>query len=502
MIPVGAIVGGILAARAIMNANQRGQMGAPPPREPQILWLFFVYIVLVPMAAVLAVMIPASPLTAIICIPALLAMLTVIAPWPLARALLVPLGLYRLAYYVTHVSDVTWRADRKGGAALAAAWAILRKKTHDEAAAEWVMSKLEENTPLRGGGLCAIALLSASRGDLDGARQIFRSLDKLDERIVPGTARRIAREWLATDAASRGEWHEVAELGQSLRQSGRSAWFLSAVAQSLLLEPMSPGKLGLWLRWALAPRRRKLLPLVRRALMALDGAFIEIDGDQPLMPETPTDADALGTALALHAAMLSRPLDRLKPEDVRALGAAWDAALEGRALEQKMLERATVIGATNAQATITRFREAIEEDLAELVLAGGVTIRDLGTGEVAERVRRRVRDRLLCDVEAASDAIRRRVNEKRALPVGDEWREWTALREAYERGVRLSGDDFRRLAFLKVHPDACSLAVWLFNERNERPIANGIFRFLLEEATRLDDQRAITLQTKNVDCGI
>jgi len=69
-------------------------------------------------------------------------------------------------------------------------------------------------------------------------------------------------------------------------------------------------------------------------------------------------------------------------------------------------------------------------------------------------------------------------------------------------GVASAGDDFRRLAFLKVHTDACGLACWLFNERTQRPLGNAIFKWLLAEAVALDDARAIALQTKNVDCGV
>ena len=59
----------------------------------------------------------------------------------------------------------------------------------------------------------------------------------------------------------------------------------------------------------------------------------------------------------------------------------------------------------------------------------------------------------------------------------------------------------RRLAFVKVYPDACSYAVWLFNDQHQRPLGNAIFRWLLGEATALDDTRAVALMTKNAACG-
>jgi hypothetical protein len=162
-----------------------------------------------------------------------------------------------------------------------------------------------------------------------------------------------------------------------------------------------------------------------------------------------------------------------------------------------------VLGASGAASVLERVRASVEEDLAAAVLASGMALRDLhGKGEMASRVRARLRDRLLSEVEALADAIRRRVDDRRALPAPDEWREWCNLCAVYERNVRSAGDDVRRLAFVKVYPDGVSYAVWLYNDRQQRPLGNAIFRWLLAEATALDDTRAIALLTKNVACGV
>jgi hypothetical protein len=68
--------------------------------------------------------------------------------------------------------------------------------------------------------------------------------------------------------------------------------------------------------------------------------------------------------------------------------------------------------------------------------------------------------------------------------------------------VRSTGDDLRRLAFVKVCPDATAYAVWLFDDQKQRPLGNAIFRWLLAEAELLDGQRAIALMAKNVACGV
>ncbi len=424
-------------------------------------------------------------------------------PWPITRLVLIPAGLPRLAYWLARTSDLTFRLDKHGGAAAAAAWALCRQRPFDEESAEWLAGKLAEQAPLRGAGVLASGLLLAARGDLAGARTIIGAVHDVDDRVCPPEAKRMAAGWLAADAAERGEWTRVAELGPTLAQAGRLAWLLSAIAQSLLLEPMAPGRLGLWLRWALAPHRRATLPLVQRALEALDGTFIEPEEEPPIAPAAPPGGDAIRTALSLHASVLTRAPGALRPEDVRAAGQAWDAALFDRATERLLLERALVVGATGAASVLGRMRAAVEDDLTAVVLATGMPLVDLGeSGEVASRVRARLRDRLLTEVEAASDAIKRRVDDKRPLPGADEWREWSNLRACYERGVRRGGDELRRLAFVKVYPDACSYAVWLFNDQKQRPLGNAVFRWLLAEATALDDTRAMALMAKNVACGI
>jgi hypothetical protein len=492
-----------------VSKSSSGSGGGPDPRQDELL----VHIVCG--AGVLFVLVPAGVVlfTAVLggqlsLLPSLLVIVACIFPWAswaITRLLLIPLGLPRLAYLLSFTSDVTFHLDRRGGAAMAGAWAIARGPTFDEKAADWITAKLTNGEPLRGGGIFAHGLLLAARGDVDGARALIESIHAIDPRACPPAVRRLANGWLAAEAATRGDWLRVAELGLTLREGGRQAWLLSAVAQSLRLEPMAPGRFGLWLRWAIAPHRRRTLPIVRRALQALDGAFVEPGDDEaPLRPAVHTEAgDDFCLALSLHTSMLRRPRGTVRGEDVRAISQAWDAVLCDRSTEHVLSMRALVLGASGVKPALDRLRSAIEDDLAAVVLASGLPLAELGArGETAARVRLSVRDRLLSEVEAMSDAIRRRADDKRALPAIDEWREWNALRQTYERGARLAGQDFQRLAFYKVHPDACSFAVWLFNDRNQRPLGNAIFRWLLGEAEAVEDQRAIALQTKNVACGV
>ncbi len=445
-------------------------------------------------------------------LPPLLAIIALAFPWTTTRLVLIPLGLPRLAYWLARSAEVTFDGDLHGGAALAGAWALLRRREPDEAATAWLEDRLRpaQVQTIGGAGILASGLLLAARGDRDGARAVIRTVTEIDPRACPPTARRLAAGWLAADAASRGAWSEVAEIGVGFG-SGRQAWLLSAVAQSLLGEPLAPGRLGLWLRWVIAPNRRGTRSIVRRALDVLDGVYLELDPKEPA-PRSPAvvAADDWSNALARHAAVLTKPIASVEGADLLTLGRAWDAILEDRVAERILAERALLLGEASSTRTLARLREAVEDDLTALVLSrelGLDTLVERGAAEAApsptiDRVRRRVRDHLLVGVEASSDALRRRLDEKRELPAVDEWREWTTLRLAYEHGARLAGQDFRRLAFYKVHPDITSLAVWLFNDRQQRPLGNAMFKWLLAEATALDDARAIALQSKNVACGI
>ncbi len=439
-----------------------------------------------------------APALAVLC-------LVFLVPWPLARHVLVPLGLARVAYFVTLRADFVFSSDVPGGAALAAAWAVCRQREPDEETLGWLEAKLDAQTPLRAGGVMASGLLLAARGDLDGARTMIASVLVVDVRARPPAVRRLAVSWLAADAARRGDWARVIELGKNgANDGGRGAWLLAGVAQALRLEPGAPKEIDLWLRWAVTPHRRAMLPLVRRAIEASRGAFVDVDEPRPTAPpRAPPGADALGAALALHAAVLAEEPDALRADAVSAAGEAWDKALFDRATGRAVLERGLALGAGDASGVLERTRAAVEDDLARAVLAAGIPLADLDErGEVLGRVRAELRDRLLGEIEAASDAIRRRTDDRRALPATSEWRELWNLCAVYERAVKSGGPELRRLAFVKVYPDMTTFAVWLYNDRHERPLGNVVFRWLLDEATALDDQRAVSLASKNVACGV
>jgi hypothetical protein len=427
--------------------------------------------------------------------------LGVVLVWTIARYVLVPLGLVRAAYYVSLAS---WKApeEKVGTALLAAGMALHRKRGDIAEDAAWLEEKIQAESPLRGGVIVAAAATAAARGDRDGARALFQSIGALDPQACTEIAKHTAASFLAADAAARGAWDEVIEIGGELLRAGRSAWLLATVGKRLLGRPDAPGRFALLQSWLLAPRRRHTYAIVERALSVPDGAAPPLDDEDDTRAPAAPDGDALAKALAEHVRLLS--MKKPAPADVVRAGRAFDAVFEEGSLPAELDDRAAELGATRAGHALACFREDVEESLFQVLRAHRIALDDttLDLGVVAAAAQRRLRDETLAVIEALSDAVRIRVNERRALPAIDEWREVVALRAAYERGIALGGPELRYLAFTKVHSDVCALGVWLFNERKERLIGNAMFRFLLAEAHAVGDSQAIELQTKNAGCGV
>lgn len=568
MIPFGPILA--LTAIAARAAQQQRRGGTPPPKGPRRWTVAFWSLAAFGSVAVLvAAQGSASSLAW------MLLLFPIALPWWTVRHLLVPFGWVRAAYALTWLADYTWHVDRRGGAALAAAWALLRRKRSDTHLANWIDERLRRGKQLKGGAVTAAGLLQIARGDLDGGRLLLASVATLHADSTPPEAARLAREWLTADAATRGEWHAVerlasglpdglhgsfanarslsdlkrergsadpgsnlksdrssADTSSDLRSDGRpsdpesdrrfaaaasdlrsvalaqallhkrlprsaATRFLGAVTTALLGGEMTRVQL-VW-RWLRAPERLETWALLRSALVALQR--VAPQSPRPAEP-APDDGDALARAMTLHARMLARAPGELAAADVDRLGRAWDAALGDPVVRRQAAERALALGAQTGEWALQRVADSVEADMIALARAGEIAFGEAVRSALAGRAARALRDQLLSEIELASEAMRQRALEQRALPGIDEWREWLSLRALCERAGRLCGLPLRRLAFPKVHPDACKLAVWLWNQRGEKAIGHAIFRWLLDEAGAVGDERAVELQAKNVGCAL
>lgn len=430
--------------------------------------------------------------------------------WPLARWVAIPLGRPLAAFHLARLARA-WSHDRLGGAALTGAVALLHRRDHDDARAADLAERLAAATPLGAAGIAANGLLAASRGDRDAARDLLRAAIDMESQGPPTLTSTFAADWLAADAAERGDWAAIVRLGQGPISHSRATTLLLAIARRLLSERPSPTDAGLTLAWLLAPRHQLTRPLVDRARATPRVLHRRPPAEQkpppPPVPEASDEPrlpdDPFARALALHAHWSARDplLLRVVPARLGDLARAWDELHRRGLVHQHIAARAAALGVpARAEATVDAFFRDAAEELADLSLRAGVGLGEVvpEPGAVTERAVALLRSRLLTELEAAAETMESRTLAKRSLPAVDEFREWSRLRQLHEHAAKLGGMELRHLVFPQIHRVACNFAVWLWNERKEYAIATPIFRWLLAEAEAVGDEAAIELQRKNV----
>jgi hypothetical protein len=264
-----------------------------------------------------------------------------------------------------------------------------------------------------------------------------------------------------------------------------------------------PNDLLLQWRWFAAPRRLATRELLRRAVAA-PATTRKVDDRRHTRPApTLPDGPPLLAAMTLHAHTLAGDPTRVTRAEVARLARLWDAALADPQLEAQIDTRGEALGSHASSRTSDTLAEAVREDLLALMRAAGLELGTLGEdSELLGRAARRLHGELLDGLEVATAALESRTDAKRELPAIDEWQSFLAVREQYAEAVSLGGLPLRRLAFSTVHGPVCGLAVWLWNTRAERALANAMFGWLLAEAIIVDDAEAIRLQERNVGCGV
>lgn len=430
--------------------------------------------------------------------------------WPLLRRTAIAGGLVKASYWLSYLARPTWERDRAGGAALAGALALLHARAHDPALASWLEGKLAGQPKSGLAAVVATGLLTASRGDRAGARDLLLGADGFDPDYAPAAARAIANEWLVADAAERGDWATVIRRGVQPERASAYTRFLARAAgrirgEALPGEP-NPTDVGLWWTWLMAPGRKFLRPLLARARAAPRVLHQRKPPPPPAEPPPPAidpaayAGDPVAYAQALHALWTTAPeLDRrLTVEHMQSLCRAWEAAFAPA--EKKLIQRAQALAAqTRGEAATAGLRRLVAADLARLARAAErpLTVFDPAL-PIAVAAAAELRAALLEEVEKASEHLRQRTTGDRRLPSTEEMREWNRLKRAYEEAALLGGMELRYLLFPTVHRDACNYAVWLWNDRKEYGISGPIFVWLLREAETVGDQEAIELQRKNV----
>ncbi|MFL5358153.1 hypothetical protein [Archangium sp.] len=492
MIPVGAIVGAVMALRALNGA--KGAKGQPNPYAADAGYFVLSLIFILPATLVCFAALLEG---AWWCAPLVLLGLALFFPWTTVRWVFIPLGWTRAAYRFGSLAALSWGADPKGGRVLAGAWALLRSKNPSAEDRDWLEQQLADTcVPMRGAALVASGLLAASRGDLETARALCRSVSHLDRRVAPRLARKAALEWSLADAAAHGRWRDVLELSQRGSGSYSLAAFFQAAARRLLREPRA-GRFALGAWWVLARRWWATWPLLKRAWQQTPApslllAMGELAGSTP---------EPLARALELHAALARVPPGQ--EAMVLALATeAWEQALSSFTVKDLVAERAKGLAPGAGARALEMLGEQVTEELAAWVLAREVPLYRLEpSGQLFESVEYRARNELLERIEAAAEDVERRLAERRPLEAEEEWRGFLSLQRQCTLAAAIGGGEARRLAFEAVNIPLCNLGAWLFNERQERAIANGMFQWLLAESLELGSDEDRRRYRNNVGCG-
>lgn len=413
----------------------------------------------------------------------------------IARSVFAPLGFVRLAYFTAWLSRVEWRRDKPGGPALIAAWALAQQDTPWPSTIAWVERRLgASKKALQASGVVAFGLLEATKGRLEPAREWLDSVLMFDPRVAPPQVRVVAAEWLSTDAAARGDWKRVKAISENRKWPGSSTLtLLGALAGRMLGEPM-PTNAGLWFWWLLAPRRLWTLRFVKQATAQTGKSTVA----QKALPTPPEALDAVGRATFLTLALKGHGAPAAS--SVVEVARAWEAAL-GTELRSKLFMRATLVGGGEPDAAVEEVRQLVEKELGPL-LPGKLSGLPGELPSLVQSAAQARKDVLTAELEERMTRMEARKVANKELPQLEEWRELLALRALYKQLCESGVVGDHSLAHSVIRDKLVNFGVWLYNQREEKPVANAIFRMLESEAVALGDSDSEKLNKKNGACDL
>src|SRR5262249_3825305 len=155
------------------------------------------------------------------------------APILLVRWIVVPLRMPRVAYWTVRIGwPLSLTKEIEASAVVYGALALARTIPSKEAIS-WLERKLRNAEPIRGAAVVAAGLLAALHQDVDQARALLGIADRMHIRLIPGSMRVIARDWLVVDAARFGNWLRVIRLGRHGIFRLRWSYCMARIAERL-----------------------------------------------------------------------------------------------------------------------------------------------------------------------------------------------------------------------------------------------------------------------------
>lgn len=354
-----------------------------------------------------------------------------------------------------------------------------------------LQSRLEKTRGvLQGSTVVALGLLSAARGDLPQARELLRSLCWLPREAVSEAAREHAFHWLLTDAAARGDWLEVSWLTDA---AGVRVLTLLSGKLTLRVDPLAPDSPLVTLLRELSQRamgqtRRALSPDVLRRLsreaLELEARFATATRTTP---RTPT------TLAELLEQVATLPV-RVPPARLDALAVSAKTLLASRALRDRLFERTVLTGGGEPDAALDEVRELLDAELtSRLVDAAALTSPELKATAAARRTE------LIEEMHLRLDKLTDLIEQRRAPPMTEVWREFVAIRRLWERAAALSEANDRGWPHHVGVRLMRYFGTWLRLTKQQLPFARAVFDFLAWEAHVARDDASRDLALASVE---
>jgi hypothetical protein len=411
------------------------------------------------------------------------------APTLLLRWIVVPLRMPRTAYWTVRICfPLGLIKEIEAGAVVYGALALVRTSPSGEAIS-WLERKLRNAETIQGAGVVAAGLLAALRKDIDRARGLFATADRMHARLIPQSIRAIARDWLVVDAARAGNWHKVIRLGLTSTNRLRWSYNMARIAERLTGAPQARPNWLLWQCFLSAPRRRLTYPLFRRALA--------VPRRRSVQPDTP--ANATGLPLALGG--LARALEGANAHDGELLDRSIDAVDRELDSVHPMIEQRLGMlgGRGDAGSVRSLFRDRLIDLAIPLIEDDPYLARAAQQDSIMEQAVWQVRRRLMGDIESQCRDYRERTAGEDSLDLVAEWETWARLNSSADRLLELDSAAGNVL-FQMVYAPVCNFAVYQHNGRKRIALAHDMFVWLLRYAH--DTPEARQLLAKNVQAGI
>ena len=112
------------------------------------------------------------------------------------------------------------------------------------------------------------------------------------------------------------------------------------------------------------------------------------------------------------------------------------------------------------------------------------------------------KDALYAELEDRLGRLNGRREGNRVLPMIEEWREIVSVYVLYSELREMGGTAERPLAHAALKDRLLNYGAWLFNQHQEKPVANAIFRALEVEAEAVGDATSAQINRQNVKCGL